>query len=98
MKGRKLYVCAGSSCRKALGRDPRLLSVVDALGVEVERVRCQKICDSPVVGTELSGELEWFGRMGSKKAQSALARLVSEGELKKPLAKRREPKRQGRLR
>lgn len=94
-----LYVCEGSKCRKALANDGRLLEVAADLPVRVVRVRCQKVCKSPVCGLDVDGELAWFARMDSGKALRALRELVLEGGRPgKPLRKRRADERDGRLR
>jgi (2Fe-2S) ferredoxin len=92
-----VFVCRGSRCRRANGcRD-----LADCLTpvADVEEVRCQRVCDGPVVGTEVDGTLEWFRRMDSDKARRHLVALVAEGaRLKKPLARRHVRKRSGVLR
>jgi len=96
---RRLYVCAGSDCRKALAKDPRLLELARDLDPDHRRVRCQKICKGPVVGVaDDTGGLEWFRRVRKDKVLRALSDLVRAGRLRKPLAKRRVPKRSGKLR
>lgn len=98
-KGVRLYVCAGADCRKALADDPRLLEVARALDPDARRVRCQKICDGPVVGVAgPDGSLEWYARMRKRRALDALVALVRDGEEHAPLAKRRVRKRSGKLR
>ena len=95
----RLYVCAGSDCRKALQEDPRLLDVARALDPELRRVRCQKICDGPVVGVAgPDGTLEWYARIRKRRALDALVDLCRDGRERKPLAKRRVMKRSGKLR
>jgi (2Fe-2S) ferredoxin len=92
-----VFVCRGSSCRrhKACG------DLRDCLGpvADLADVRCQRVCDGPVVGTHVNGSLEWFKRMDSDKAQRHLVELVAgERPLRKSLEKRRVPKRAGSLR
>ena len=90
-----VYLCRGSDCR---GRDRRKLR--DALpgGVAVVDVRCQSICDGPVAGFEVDGRLEWFERLDGRRVREAFAELVDGGRVRGRLAKRRVPKRSGRLR
>jgi hypothetical protein len=92
-----VFVCRGSSCRhhKAHAEvHERLRAVAD-----VADVRCQHICDGPVVGAAINGSLEWFERMGSEKAQRRFIDLLTgSGGIRKSLEKRRVAKRAGRLR
>lgn len=93
----KVFVCHGSSCR----RHKACAELRDCLGpvADVADVRCQRVCDGPVVGARIGGELEWFKRMDSDKAQRHLVDLVAgSGRLRRSLEKRRVPKRAGSLR
>lgn len=98
MSRRTLFLCTGSHCRKALAKHDRVERALARLPVEVKRVGCQKVCRGPVVGLALGGEWQWFGRMDSRKALQALAELIEEHRLGKPLRKRRDPKRAGKRR
>ena len=93
-----VLLCAGKSCRRANAESDRAERFVARLPVDVARVRCQKVCRGPVLGVCVEGEWQWFERMNSRKALEALATLVEDGTLAKPLAKRRHRKRAGRLR
>jgi hypothetical protein len=92
-----VFVCCGSSCRHDKGYDElreRLGAVAD-----ISEVRCQRICDGPVVGAAITGSLEWFERVRSDKAQHQMLDLVAgSGKVRKGLEKRRVAKRAGRLR
>lgn len=92
-----VYVCEGSDCREERRALRKLLEALEGVA-RVERVRCQKICDGPVAGTEVDGTLEWFEELDSRKRREALIALLEEGELRRRLAKRRVGKRRGRLR
>ncbi len=94
----KLLVCRGSHCRKRLAKHPGIAKAIEALPVEVERVGCQKVCRGPVVGYAVEGKWQWFERVDSKKALHALADLVTDDTISKPLRKRRQAKRAGRVR
>lgn len=92
-----IFVCHGSSCRhhKACAELRDCLSPV----ADLADVRCQRVCDGPVVGAAVNGSLEWFKRMDSDKAQRHFVDLVAgSGRLRKSLEKRRVPKRAGSLR
>jgi len=95
---RKVFLCTGSRCRRFHDKDGRLRDTLAGLPVTVERVPCQKVCRGPVVGFVLDGQREWFERMNSSKALAALGRFVNEARVSKPLAKRRNKKRSGKLR
>lgn len=93
----RVFVCHGSSCRrhKACAELRDCLSPV----ADLADVRCQRVCEGPVVGAAVNGSLEWFKRMDSGKAQRHLVDLVAgSGRLRKSLEKRRVPKRAGSLR
>jgi len=92
-----VFVCRGSSCR----RHKACEDLRDCLATvaELTDVRCQRVCDGPVVGTDVDGSLEWFKRMDSEKAQRHLVDLVAgSGRLRRSLKKRRVAKRAGHLR
>lgn len=92
-----VFVCCGSTCRHSKGHEElqeRLGEVAD-----ISEVRCQRICDGPVVGVAVNGSLEWFERVRSEKVQGHLIDLVSgSGRLRHSLEKRLIEKRSGRLR
>lgn len=92
-----VYVCEGSDCRDERRALRKLLDSLDGVA-EVERVRCQKICDGPVAGTEVDGTLEWFEELDSKKLREALVELLGGGMARRRLLKQRVGKRQGKLR
>lgn len=92
-----VFVCRGSSCRhhKAYAAVRERLSAV----ADLAEVRCQHICDGPVVGIAINGTLDWFERMSSDKAQRHLVELlVGSGRMRRSLDKRRVAKRSGKLR
>ena len=93
----QIYICRGSSCRKAdLGKAE--LQKKLSSDVQLQAVKCQKICKAPVLGVEHDGELHWFKRMDSKKALAGLDELLQRGKMKKSLRKRLSNKRMGRMR
>jgi hypothetical protein len=72
--------------------------VKDKTTAKVHLVKCQKVCDAPVVGVAVRGRMEWFAHVDRPKALAALVRVVKrdgEVELPKPLVKRRSRKRSG---
>lgn len=93
----RVYLCRGSSCRKR-NETRELLERLDAAGIKVKSVGCQKICKGPVAGIDARDRLEWFRRLRSKKSQRALLELITVGELKASLRRRRVKKRRNQLR
>jgi hypothetical protein len=92
-----VFVCHGRSCRHHKGYD-QLRDRLDAVA-EVTKVRCQRICNGPVVGLEIDSSIEWFERVRSEKVQRRLVDFVAgRGRMRRSLAKRRVAKRGGRLR
>jgi hypothetical protein len=94
----RVYVCGERGCGTRSER--RLLVAALEREAQVVRVSCQSVCDGPVAGTVVAGELQWFERVAKPKARAGLAQLVrsADGELPKALAKRRKRKRSGKLR
>lgn len=90
-------ICAGADCQKKGKAHARLIELLEARA-RVQPVRCQKVCEGPVVGLEIDGALEWFDKVKGKAARAALVRLLDEGELGEPLKTRRVKKRSGCLR
>lgn len=90
-------LCEGKSCSKKTKAQSALRELLDGRA-RVQPVRCQKICDGPVVGLTLDGTLEWLRDMDGKKAREGLRIFLDEGRLKKRLNKRRVEARAGRLR
>jgi hypothetical protein len=88
-------------CRKC--RDHACLAGIlsDREGVEVELVRCQKICHGPVAGLVVDGRMEWFEHVDGVKQIAALVRMTRRepnDRIPKPLRRRRVRKRAGKLR
>ena len=98
VEGDRILVCTGSHCRRRLARSAGMAEALAGLGVEVERVGCQKVCKGPVLGVRVDGEWQWFRRMDSRKALAALRELIEAGKLEKRLRKRRDPRRAGKRR
>lgn len=92
-----VFVCRGPKCRHR-NAYPELCARLSVVA-DVADVRCQRVCDGPVVGVAINGSLEWFKRIASDKAQRQMVDLVAEGgRIRKSLEKRRVEKRSGRLR
>lgn len=92
-----VLVCEGSSCRKEKRQRRALVEAVKDLA-KVKDVGCQKICEAPVCGVEIDGELEWFEEVSSPRALEGLRALLEGGALSSALKKRRVKRRRGKLR
>jgi len=91
----RVYVCRGKHCRK---RNEALLDFLDdEAWAQVALVKCQGVCEGPVVGAEVDRVVEWFERVDGPKSRQGLAKLALTGELKKALRKRRVRARRGKL-
>lgn len=98
MTGPRVYVCTERGCGKRSAH--RALAAELEGVVEVVGVACQSVCDGPVAGVVVAGRLEWFEEVRSPKARAGVVRLARDGSSTVPgaLAKRRRPKRAGKLR
>lgn len=92
-----MFVCKGSACLEDHKALTRLFAELEGVS-RIKRVKCQKICDGPVVGTKVDGVLEWFDKIDSRKRRIALLELLRTGEMGRRLTKRRIEKRRGRRR
>ena len=92
-----VYLCLGKDCRK---HKKALRALADALSgrAHVVEVGCQKICDGPVCGLRIGGELVWLEEVDSSKRRAALLQSLGAEQLPAALKKRRVKKRQGKLR
>lgn len=85
-------------CRKCKGSERVVEFLANETRASVKTVRCQKVCDSPVVGVSIRGRMEYFGRLKGAKQLLALQRLVSTSsptKVPKRLRKRRSEERSG---
>ncbi len=94
----RVYVCEKRGCGKKADRRA-LLAELDGVA-EVVPVRCQSVCDGPVAGLVVAGRLQWFERVRKRKARAGVVALLEGRRVSLPgaLAKRRVPKRAGKLR
>lgn len=94
----RVFVCAERGCGKR--SEHRALAAALEGAVEVVDVPCQSVCEGPVAGVVVDGRLQWFREVRTGKARAALRRVADggSGPLPGPLAKRRRPKRAGKLR
>ena len=90
-------LCRGADCQKKTKAQARLLDVLVGR-VRVVPVKCQKICEGPVVGLEIDGEVEWFESLRGKEARAALVGFLEGSGVAPALKKRRVKKRSGRIR
>jgi hypothetical protein len=92
-----VFVCRGTSCRHHKAYDELRAAINEV--ADVADVRCQRVCDGPLVGAAIEGSLEWFCQMDSGKAQRQFIDLIAgTGQVRPGLKKRRVKKRSGRLR
>lgn len=90
-----------SVCRKCEQHECLARILKNRTGVEVELVRCQKICHGPVAGLDVDGRMEWFENVGGIKPIAALLRMTKRQPLDripKPLRRLRVRGRAGKLR
>jgi hypothetical protein len=92
----KAYLCEGKDCRKRAKDTEALREIFEEAGLRCERVRCQKICNAPVVGLKIDGTMQWFAKVRGKSGRKALRRFLRTGD--GPLRKLRSKKRSGKLR
>lgn len=92
----EVYVCRGKSCREDRRAFAKLVASLDGVA-RLRRVKCQKICEGPVAGTQVDGALEWFEALDTGKRRAALRRLLETGEVGRRLKRRRVAKRRGKL-
>ena len=93
----KVYICRGKDCRRRGAFLEQLRrSLPDDL--ELNNVRCQKICKGAVVGVNLGKRLIWFKRLKSKKDLRRIRVFIEEGKLPKGLKKKLSKKQTDRLR
>jgi len=92
-----VYICTGSDCIKDKKKLKNLRKTL-ASEAKIKTVKCQKICDGPVAGVMLDGDITWFERLGSAKHRESLLRLLQTGKANKTLKKHVNKKRAGKLR
>jgi hypothetical protein len=90
-----VLVCEGKHCSSKgsseLGKDLRKCA-------EVKMVRCQNICEGPVVGFEIGGYLTWFSKIRSKRTKRALIDAVQTGRIRRRIAAKIAKRKRDRLR
>ena len=64
----------------------------------MRKVGCQKVCKGPVVGLDLGGRIEWFGKVRGSKVRDAVRKALKKGKAGTRLWKHRKKKRSGKLR
>ena len=92
-----VYICTASDCAKD---KKKLKNLKKTLGTnaKIKAVKCQKICDGPVAGVIIDGNLNWFENLSSAKHRESLLRLIQTGKVNKTLKKHTNKKRAGKLR
>jgi hypothetical protein len=88
-------------CRKCEQHECLARILSDRDGVDVELVRCQKICHGPVAGLPVDGRMEWFEHVDGIEEIAALVRMTRRAphdRIPKPLRRRRVRSRAGKIR
>jgi hypothetical protein len=93
----KVLVCGGRHCSKEGKARQALIEVLQPVA-DIEEVGCQKICQGPVAGLEVGGQLEWYCELDRGKRRRRLVELVETGEVPKKLLRRWVEKRSGQKR
>jgi hypothetical protein len=89
-------VCAKAGCASAKAIR-KVCSALDGVA-EITLVGCQKICEGPVCGVEIDGELTWFEDVTGRETRRSVVDLVCNGGIGDLLRNREIPKRAGKLR
>ena len=91
------YLCVGKDCRRDVGH----AELRDALGSigKVKRVKCQDLCEGPVAGVQVGGQVEWFEGVRKARHREAVVALATGGGTTVPaeLRDRWVPKRSGKV-
>jgi len=96
-KKKYIYICNESDCAKDKKKLRNLKKTVSA-EAKIKTVKCQKICEGPVAGTLIDGNVVWFERITTAKHREALLRLLQTGKVNKLLKKHECKKRSGKIR
>lgn len=91
-----LLVCTGKDCRHDAGYSALITMAGDSDGAL--EVPCQGLCNGPVVGCRVNGEIRWFTKVRSPKRLAAVALLLRTGRVTERLRKRESRKHRGELR
>jgi len=91
-----LLVCTGKKCR----RDKGFEAMVEMAGdtARAHEAPCQGLCNGPIVGLHVDGELRWFSHVRSKKMRSLVAKMIGNGHVPKKLRDREVRKHRGEVR
>ncbi len=92
----EVLICGERGCgpSKSYGK---LRDALEGVAV-VREVGCQKICDGPVCGVELNGQLTWFEEVRGRDARQSFVDLMNSGESSDTLSRHSVRKRAGKLR
>ena len=69
------YVCTGKDCRRDEGFKELLRALEDR--TRVREVDCQDLCEGPVAGVVVDGQVEWFERVRKGRARDAVVALAT---------------------
>ncbi len=93
----RCYVCTDKDCRREDGYR-ELLSDLRAVA-KVREVDCQDLCEGPVAGVVVDGQVEWFEKLRKERFRQAVVALVrgEHDEVPRVLKARWARKRSGKV-
>ena len=91
-----LLVCTGKKCRHSKG----FTKLVELAGARARahEAPCQGLCNGPIVGLHVEGELRWFSRIRSKRTRFLVTKMIDAGQVPKPLRAREVRRHRGDVR
>lgn len=91
-----LLVCTGKDCRGDKGFVDMVTLAADA--ARSHEVPCQGLCNGPVVGMHVEGELRWFSKMRSAKRRALVDTMLHTGKVPRQLRDHEARKHRGEIR
>ena len=91
-----LLVCTGKKCRS----DKGFAEIVDLAGAttRAHEAPCQGLCNGPIVGLHVDGELRWFAHVRTKKMRNLVTKMMEQGRVPNKLRGREVRKHRGDVR
>jgi hypothetical protein len=78
-----LLVCTGKKCRRGKGFRAMVEMAGDA--ARAHETPCQGLCNGPIIGLQVEGELRWFSHIRSKKQRALVAKMAATDHIPKKL-------------
>lgn len=88
-----LLVCTGKDCRGSKGFNEMVEMAGDS--PRSHEAPCQGLCNGPVVGMQVDGELRWFSRLRSAKKRALVTKMLASAHVPGKLREREARKRRG---